>query len=84
MPLFIPLAPVILDKAGGGNLTEAVMAIDLGSHMVDVSPLSTLGALCLAALPEGANRPKLFRQLLLWGFGMTLVAALLAWVFLDM
>jgi Na+/H+ antiporter NhaD/arsenite permease-like protein len=84
MPLFIPLAPAILAKVGEGNLTEAVMAIDLGSHMVDVSPLSTLGALCLAALPESANRPQLFRQLLLWGLLMTLVAALLAWVFLDL
>lgn len=83
MPLFIPLAPAILAKVGGGNLTEAVIAIDLGSHMVDVSPLSTLGALCLAALPESANRPRLFRQLLLWGLSMTFVAALLTWVFLD-
>lgn len=83
MPLFIPLAPEILAKIGGGNLTEAVIAIDLGSHMVDVSPLSTLGALCLAALPENANRSRLFRQLLLWGLSMTLVGALLALVFLD-
>lgn len=83
MPLFIPLAPDILQKLGGGDLTSAVMAIDLGSHMVDVSPLSTLGALCLAALPEGADRSRLFRQLLLWGFAMTFVAALLAFLFLD-
>jgi uncharacterized membrane protein YqjE len=60
-----------------------VIAIDVGSHMVDVSPLSTLGALCLAALPEDANRAKLFRQLLLWGLSMTFVAMLLAFLFLD-
>lgn len=83
MPLFIPLAPDILQKVGGGDLSNAVIAIDLGSHMVDVSPLSTLGALCLAALPETADRSRLFRQLLLWGFSMTFVAALLAFLFLD-
>ncbi|MDX2005321.1 MAG: SLC13 family permease [Meiothermus sp.] len=84
MPLFIPLAPQILERLGGGDLAAAVMAIDLGSHMVDVSPLSTLGALCLAALPSGVNRSRLFRNLLLWGLAMTFVAALLAWVFLDL
>jgi Na+/H+ antiporter NhaD/arsenite permease-like protein len=84
MPLFIPLAPDILQKLGSGDLTQAVIAIDVGSHMVDVSPLSTLGALCLAALPEGADRSKLFRQLLLWGLSMTFVATLLAFLFLDL
>jgi Na+/H+ antiporter NhaD/arsenite permease-like protein len=83
MPLFIPLAPDILQKVGGGDLTNAVIAIDLGSHMADVSPLSTLGALCLAALPETVNRSRLFRQLLTWGVSMTFVAALLAFWFLD-
>jgi Na+/H+ antiporter NhaD/arsenite permease-like protein len=83
MPLFIPLAPDILQKIGSGDLTQAVIAIDVGSHMVDVSPLSTLGALCLAALPEDANRAKLFRQLLIWGLSMTFVAMLLAFLVLD-
>ncbi len=84
MPLFIPLAPQILERVGVADLTAAVVAIDLGSHMVDVSPLSTLGALCLAALPHSQNRNRLFRQLLGWGLSMTLVGALLAWVFLDL
>lgn len=84
MPLFIPLAPQILERVGVADLTSAVVAIDLGSHMVDVSPLSTLGALCLAALPHSQNRSRLFRQLLGWGLSMTVVGALLAWVFLDL
>ena len=88
MPLFIPLAPDILQKVGsnlsGGDLTSAVIAIDLGSHMVDVSPLSTLGALCLAALPETANHSQFFRHLLIWGFSMTIIAALLSFLFLDL
>lgn len=84
MPLFIPLAPQILERVGTGDLTSAVIAIDLDSHMVDVSPLSTLGALCLAALPQSEDRSRLFRQLLGWGLSMTVVGALLAWVFLDL
>jgi Na+/H+ antiporter NhaD/arsenite permease-like protein len=84
MPLFVPLAPGLLEKVGGGNLLEAVIAIDVGSHMVDVSPLSTLGALCLAALPDGFDRSSVFRPLLIWGLGMAFVGALLAFVFLDL
>ena len=83
MPLFVPLAPGLLEKVGGGNLLEAVIAIDVGSHMVDVSPLSTLGALCLAALPDGFDRSKVFRQLLIWGLSMAFIGAVLAFVFLD-
>jgi hypothetical protein len=51
--------------------------------MVDVSPLSTLGALCLAALPETVNKARLFRQLLAWGLAMAVVGAGFAWMFLD-
>jgi Na+/H+ antiporter NhaC len=84
MPLMVPLAPELLEKLGGGDLVRAVIAIDIGSHMVDVSPLSTLGALCMASLPEEADRSRLFRQMLLWGFSMAFVGALLAFVFLDL
>ncbi len=84
MPLFIPLAPEIIAKLGSGNLLEAVIAINAGSHMVDVSPLSTLGALCMAVMPEGKAREQLFKSLLLWGISMAFVAALLAFVFLDL
>ena len=49
--------------------------------VVDVSPLSTLGALCLAAAPPGTNARKLFTQLLAWGISMTVVAAAVSWLF---
>ncbi|HWG84363.1 MAG TPA: SLC13 family permease, partial [Deinococcales bacterium] len=84
MPLFIPLAPEILSKMGGGDLTSAIVAIDAGSHMVDVSPLSTLGALCLAALPASVDRAQVFRRLLAWGISMAFVGAILAFIFLDL
>src|SRR5690606_8706743 len=50
---------------------------------VDVSPLSTLGALCLAALPAGENAPALFKRLFLWGLSMTVVAAVLCQLFMG-
>ena len=44
---------------------------------MDVSPLSTLGALCVAAVPDQAASRALFRTLLLWGLSMILVGAAL-------
>jgi hypothetical protein len=44
---------------------------------VDVSPLSTLGALCVAAVPSAGEARVLFRQLLAWGLSMTVVGAVL-------
>lgn len=84
MPTFIPLLPGLIQALGGGNLTDMVVAVDVGSHLVDVSPLSTLGALCLAALPETVEKPVLFRHLLLWGVSMSVAGAVLAFVFLDL
>jgi hypothetical protein len=46
-----------------------------------VSPLSTLGALCVAAVPDGPAAAKLFRQLLLWGVSMAVVGAVIAQLF---
>jgi len=84
MPAFIPLLPGLVQKLGGGTLIEMLVAVDVGSHLVDVSPLSTLGALCLAALPASVNKQSLFRPLLLWGLSMSVAGAGLAYVFLDL
>lgn len=84
MPTFIPLIPSLIERIGGGNLIDMVVAINLGSHLVDVSPLSTLGALCLAALPETVNKSSIFRKLLIWGMSMSIFAGLLAYIFLDL
>jgi len=62
---------------------KMIVAVDVGSHMVDVSPLSVLGAICLAALPPQVNKALLFRKLLLWGISMALAGALLSFIFLD-
>lgn len=84
MPTFIPLLPALLERIAGGNLIDMVVAVNLGSHLVDVSPLSTLGALCLAALPETINKSIIFRRLLLWGISMSIFGGLLAFIFLDL
>jgi len=84
MPAFIPLVPGIIEKMGSGNIIEMLVAVAVGSHMVDVSPLSTLGALCIACIVNSDERSRVFRALLIWGMSMAVVGALLSWIFLDL
>jgi Na+/H+ antiporter NhaD/arsenite permease-like protein len=74
MPAFIPLVPGLIDKLGGGDPVALVSAINVGSHVVDVSPLSTLGAVCIAHA-AGEDRARLFHRLLWWGLTMAVVGA---------
>jgi di/tricarboxylate transporter len=75
-PAFLPAVPGLVAKLGGGDPLQVAMSINVGAALVDVSPLSTIGALCIAAMPAGEDAPALFRKLLAWGFSMTFVGAL--------
>jgi hypothetical protein len=57
------------------------LSINVGAALVDVSPLSTIGALCVAAVPDAEAARDLFRRLLLWGLAMTLVGTSLCLLF---
>ena len=83
-PAFLPTVPGIVERLGGGNPLEIALSINVGAAIVDVSPLSTLGALCLAALPAGHDPKTLFRSLLVWGFSMTVVGALFCHLFIGL
>ena len=62
-------------------MAEALaMTMNVGGHLVDVSPLSTIGALCVASVAAGPEGRKLFNQLLVWGLSMTVVGAAICWV----
>lgn len=84
LPAFIPLIPGLATKMALTNLIPLVIAVAVGSHMVDVSPLSTLGALSIAAVDDITQRNRLFRWLLIWGMTMSAVAGILAFIFLDL
>ena len=76
-PAFLPAVPGLVQKIGGGDPLQVALSINVGAAIVDVSPLSTIGALIIAALPEGGDAAKkLFRQLMIWGFSMTIAGAL--------
>jgi len=77
-PAFLPAVPGLVTKLGGGNPLAIALSINVGAALVDVSPLSTLGSLCIAGAPAGTDTKRLFRQLLVWGFSMALGGALFA------
>ena len=83
-PAFLPTVTGIVERLGGGHPLEIALSIVLGAALVDVSPFSTIGALCVAAQPAGGDTNKLFRQLVAWGLSMTVVGALLAHVLAPM
>ena len=81
LPALLPTIPGLIEKIGGGDALSLVSSMIIGGHLVDVSPLSTLGALCLAAAPPGTDSRRLFNHLLAWGISMTVVAAAVCWIF---
>lgn len=83
LPAFLPTVPGLVERVGGGNPLAVALSINVGSALVDVTPLSTLGALCVAAAGSQEAAARLFRQLMAWGMSMVLVGALLCQFFIG-
>jgi hypothetical protein len=81
MPAFLPLVPGLLKTVPGADAVGMISSINVGAHLVDASPLSTLGALCIACAAESEDKQKLFRDLLIWGLSMSVVGAIICWLF---
>jgi di/tricarboxylate transporter len=81
LPTFLPMSARLVEQVGGGDPLAVALSINVGGSLVDVSPLSTLGALCVAAVLDPQEGRDLFRKLLLWGLSMSVVGALLCQVF---
>ncbi|MEU5987351.1 SLC13 family permease [Spirillospora sp. NPDC047418] len=73
MPLLPPLVADGVSPVGG------VLALALASVLVDINPLGITGGLILGAA-EPAVRPRLFRQLLIYGLISIPVAPFLTWL----
>jgi di/tricarboxylate transporter len=77
LPTFLPTVPRLVSEVGGGDPLTVALSINVGASLVDVSPLSTLGALSIAAVVDPRQTQDLFRQLMIWGLSMTIVGAVL-------
>jgi Na+/H+ antiporter NhaD/arsenite permease-like protein len=78
LPAFLPIVPGLAAQLPGASALSIAMSMNIGGHLVDMSPLSTLGALCIAASPSDESR-ALFNKLLAWGLSMTVVGAVLCY-----
>ena len=79
LPAFLPMVPGLAHELGVSNPLLIANAMNVGGHLVDVSPLSTIGALCIASVPAEQSR-RLFNQLLAWGLSMAVVAAIMSYL----
>ena len=84
LPAFIPTIPGLIQKIGGGDPMAIASSVNVGAHLVDVSPLSTLGALCIANAALSEDRKKLFNKLMAWGLSMSVIGAVVCWVFFGL
>lgn len=75
LPAFLPTVSGLVERLGSGEVLPVAWSMIVGAHLVDVSPLSTTGALCIAAA-QNTDIRTLFKQLLAWGMSMAVVAAL--------
>ena len=81
LPAFLPTIPGLVMRLGGGDPISIATSMNVGAHLVDMSPLSTTGALCLAAVADPAQVRPTYNRLMAWGLSMTVIGALLCWVF---
>lgn len=75
----IPLAVPFLQGEAGVSAIGFIAAMAVSSTIVDVSPFSTNGALVLANA-KGVDRNVFFRQLMVYGAIVTVVAPVVVWL----
>jgi di/tricarboxylate transporter len=83
LPAFLPMVKDLAASQPGTSTLSLALAVLIGGNLVDMSPLSTIGALCVAGTPESVDRRVLFNQLLAWGFALAVLGSLGCWIFLG-
>jgi di/tricarboxylate transporter len=81
LPAFLPAVPGLVEKLGGGEPLAISWSMIIGGHLVDGSPLSTIGAICVASAPASEDRRSLFNKTLYWGLSMSIAGALICQIF---
>jgi di/tricarboxylate transporter len=80
LPAFLPTVPGLIERLGGDPFSVA-SSMNIGAHLVDMSPLSTTGAVCIAAIANTSEVRPTYNKLLAWGLSMTLVGAIGCYIF---
>jgi di/tricarboxylate transporter len=80
LPAFLPMVPDLAARLGGLDPLPIAWSMNVAASLVDLSSLSTGGALFIAGAAGFADTRKLFNQLLAWGLSMALVGAALCYL----
>jgi di/tricarboxylate transporter len=80
LPAFLPMVPSLAEQLGNIEPLNIALSMAVSASLVDLSSLSTVGALYMASAAEGTDMRRLFNALLIWGLAMSIVGAVLCWV----
>ena len=72
----------VLKEAGASadQLLPIVSTIVACGFVVDMSPLSTSGAIYLANAHASEDKNRLFKNLLIWGLSIAFIGAVISWL----
>jgi di/tricarboxylate transporter len=79
LPAFLPMVPSLAEQLGGIDPLGIAWSMAVSASLVDLSSLSTVGALYMASAAPGTDTRRLFNALLAWGLSMSVVGAVLCW-----
>ncbi len=79
LPAFLPMVPQLAERLGGIDPLSIAWSMNVSASLVDLSSLSTVGALYIAGAGAGTDTRKLFNALLAWGLSMSVVGAVLCY-----
>jgi hypothetical protein len=80
LPAFLPMVPALAERLGGLDPLPIAWSMNVSASLVDLSSLSTVGALFIAGAGADTDTRKLFNQLLIWGLSMSVVGAILCFI----
>jgi len=80
LPAFLPTIPGLITRLGGGDPLSIAASMNIGAHLVDMSPLSTTGAICVAAIATANEVRPTYNKLLVWGLSMSVIGGILCYL----
>jgi di/tricarboxylate transporter len=80
LPAFLPMVPDLAARVGSIPPLPIAWSMNVGASLPDLSSLSTVGALYLAAAAPGTDTRALFNGLLVWGVSMSFAGAAICWL----
>lgn len=79
MPTLIPLSAELSQTLGISSIS-IVIGVIVGTNGVVISPLSTVGGICVGCAPESVGKDKLYNQLLLAAVSFIVMSVVLSFI----